>query len=71
MIVSPLCTAASVEILRVLIGGLQVLRAGSQPDGVAPAELISCTMSRNTTPSRVMRGRTLRITPVSLYWTWL
>src|SRR5690606_35574739 len=43
----------------------------AQLAGTAPGELTSCTMSRNTMPSRVTRGRTLRITPVSRYCTWL
>src|SRR5690606_2933529 len=69
--VSPLRTAASVFSRRVLIGTLQLAALAAQLAGTAPGELTSWTMSRNTMPSRVTRGRTLRITPVSRYWTWL
>jgi len=63
--VSPLCTAAWVLTLRESMRTLPLLSA------VVPGELTSCTRSRNTMPSRVIRGRTLRMMPVSRYWTWL
>ncbi len=63
--VSPACTAASVWKLRVLMRTLP-LRSG-----IVPGVLTSCTISRNTMPSRVMRGRTFRVMPVARYCTWL
>ncbi|MNM59976.1 hypothetical protein D3C81_712430 [compost metagenome] len=71
MMVSPLCTAASVASLRVEIRGLHEVFEGSQLAGTSAALLTSCTTSMNTMPSRVTRGRTFRITPVSMYCTWL
>ncbi|MNT62378.1 hypothetical protein D3C72_2000960 [compost metagenome] len=71
MMVSPLCTAASVASFLVEMRGLQLRSCGLQFSGTSEALLISCTISRNTVPSRVTRGRTLRITPVSLYCTEL
>src|SRR5690606_40826705 len=63
--VSPLCTTALVFRRLVLMRTLP-LSSGS-PCGL----LTSWTMSRNTVPSRVTRGRTLRMVPVSRYCTWL
>lgn len=75
MIVSPLCTAASVLILRVLIWTLHaalltnVELAELHAAGSEPGVLTSCTMSKNTIPSLVTRGRTFKMTPVSMYCT--
>ena len=65
MMVSPLGTTALVLTLLVSMRTLPL------PSALPIGLLTSCTMSMNTMPSRVIRGRTLRMMPVSRYCTVL
>jgi len=60
-------STTSVELtLDALIGG-----EPPSPPALSPGELTSTAISRVTIPEALIRGDTLRLTPVERYWIWV